>query len=136
MKRTLIYALAAAFGLGAASCADLGFGVDVGSGGVDPYFYGNTYWNNDYWGSPGWSVNPGYYWQPSPPPLIGNGPGSVWNPRPSRPQPVRPPAQPPMQIRPSGGGHVTGSPVIPDRPGNNGMPSVTVGGDGSGRRGR
>lgn len=94
--KALLLTSMAAFGLSVTSCADLGFGVDVDSGGVTPYFYGNNYfgplsvgasWNGGPVGGPLWGT-------PAPaPPLIGSGPGSIGvPPQPVlRPQPTRPP---------------------------------------------
>ncbi|MDE6135722.1 MAG: hypothetical protein K2F79_09135, partial [Muribaculaceae bacterium] len=94
--------IAAAFSL--SSCADLGFGVDVGSAGVAPYFYGDQYgplsfgssWSAPLWGDPYWNMGPslGPVIRPSVPPVIGNGPGSIGMPPAQRPpQNQRPPQQ-------------------------------------------
>lgn len=126
MKRKgLVLAGVAAAALSLASCADLGFGVDLDSGGASPYFYGDTYlgssYYNPYISSPYWTFGPSY--TPAPP-VWGNGPGSIGMPSaPQRPPQQRPPQQRPPQNLPTispdftiGGGSM-------QRPGNNGLPS-------------
>ncbi len=102
-------------------CADLGFGVDVDSGGVSPYIYGNGPYYDGPWGGLGWSYDfPMPPARPLPPPYYG-GPGPVI---PSRPQ-VRPPMNPPA----SGNGMTNSVPTIGlggnQRPGNGGLPTAT-----------
>lgn len=103
--KTLLLASMAAVGLSLTSCSGLGFGVDVDSGGVSPYFYGNNYfgplsvgasWSGGPIGGPLWGTTP------PPPPVIGNGPGSIGMvPAPSfRPQPSRPPQSQPQRPQP------------------------------------
>lgn len=123
MKAKIMIMAAAALALSA--CADLGFGVDLDSGGASPYFYGSDGpfyggWNGDpYWGMslPSWGYFPSY--RPSRPPLVGNGPGSVWNPNPGPALPPNRPgtgAQRPHQATIPGAGAGT-------RPGNGGLPT-------------
>ena len=137
-------ALAYLTAVAATACADLGFGVDVDSGGPYPaYYYGPDYYGGGPWGDV-------YYptYSPGPPPLVGNGPGSVFFPdyTPLRPPShVRPPMTPPVNNGGGGGGSIpSGRPVFPsapggiERPGNNGQaPSVAPPENGGGsRRGR
>lgn len=149
--KTLLLTTMAALGLSVSSCSSLGFGVDVDSGGVSPYFYGNNYfgplsvgasWNGGPIGGPLWG----------PPPILGYGPGSlgvvqrpILRPQPTRPQqPVRPPqqqqpnrpqqsfrpaqnfgpsqSQPPMEVGPDLRPINNGS-APANRPGNYGLPN-------------
>ena len=124
--KALLISFAAALTL--ASCADLGFGVDVGSS--TPYYggyYSPYYYDDGYFGTPYYGFNYPFYTGPSAPPLVGNGPGSVFDPNPG---PVRPPQRPPININGSNPGPVIGgsASLIPGagngtRPGNGGMPS-------------
>lgn len=127
--------LAAVFATMLASCSDLGFGVDVGSGGVSPYLYGNSGpFYGGYSGGPyfGLDFPYGYLgdYTPSAPPIVGNGPGSVFNPTP-KPAP-RPPQNPPVWgagnpgiAIPSGGGASIPGAGAGVRPGNGGLPTGT-----------
>ncbi|MDE6468223.1 MAG: hypothetical protein K2L28_04920 [Muribaculaceae bacterium] len=103
---------------GVAACADLGFGVDVDSGGVNPYWYGNGYLGGTYWDTPVWNYGPIYNPLPPRPPLINNGIGPVRPPH--RPQPApRPPqinVRPTINTIPTTVGGMT-------RPGNGGLPN-------------
>ena len=84
MKKKIYFvagALVLALAAGISSCADLGFGVDVDSDGVSPYWYGNGYLGDYYWNTPVWNYGPIYNPVPPRPPQINNGIG-----------PVRPPA--------------------------------------------
>lgn len=117
-----------------AGCADLGFGVDVDSSGVSPYWYGNGYMGDTYWNTPVWNYGPIYNPIPPRPPLVGNGPGSVISPPVSKPVPVRPaqkPRPPQVNLGPNGIGWNPG-PTIPttvngiQRPGNGGLPNPTT----------
>ena len=117
--KTLLLASMAAAVLSLSSCTGLGFGVDVDSGGVSPYFYGNNYygplgvgasWRPGYLGGPLWST------PPSAPPVLGYGPGSIGMPQPPsyRPQPTRPPQRP--QGQPQQPNRPQGQPQQPNRP--------------------
>ncbi len=132
MKSNLAIIAAAALAMAMTSCSDLGFGVDVGTGGASPYLYGSSGpFYGGFSGSPyfGLDFPFGYYgdYTPSAPPVVGNGPGSIFNPNPApNPRPPRLPningSNPGIQI-PSGG-------LIPGagagvRPGNGGLPSGT-----------
>lgn len=120
------------------ACADLGFGVDVDSDGPSPYFYGGTgpgwnygpmYTNGTIWNNWGWGYDPGWNNVPANPPFIGNGPGSVFPNRPSRPQrPIVAPGN-----RPGNGGQLapgagTNGGRFPNINGSN--PGPVVGGTG------
>ncbi|MDE6157325.1 MAG: hypothetical protein K2F78_04175, partial [Muribaculaceae bacterium] len=98
MRKLIYTALAVVALAGIAACADLGFGVDVDSSDVSPYWYGNGYLGNTYWNTPVWNYGPIYNPRPPRPPLIGNGPGSVGMPRPPQQQPA--PAPRPPQVNP------------------------------------
>ncbi len=101
-----------------AACADLGFGVDVDSGGVDPYFYGGGYYGYP-WGNVGLNWDYPLYAPPvAPPPR----PPMLGGPGPALPPQInnRPQVRPPMNGVPATG------PSGQMRPGNGGMPSVTV----------
>lgn len=113
-----------------ASCDSLGFGLDVDSGGVTPYWYGGGSLSDVGWDG-GWGGNPWYgspwydgpwYNSPGPLPVLRpGGPGPVGWPRPPRPQlrpPMNVPSQPstPVVTLPSGAG----------RPGNMGRPTPSV----------
>ena len=109
MKR-LIYIALAAFSALFVGCADLGFGVDVDSSDVTPYWYGNGYLGDTYWNTPVWNYGPIY--DPRPPrpprpPFIDGNPG-----------PALPPSLPEGPSRP---------PVVHVNPGVNRIPT-TVGG--------
>lgn len=107
--------------LGIASCADLGFGVDVDSSRADNYWYPNGYLGDYYWNTPVWNYGPIINPTPPAPPLIGNGPGSVASPniRPSRPQQThRPPT-----VNPIGPNGIGWNPGPVNRPRNNGLPT-------------
>lgn len=119
MKKLLYIALAALSLAGVAACADLGFGVDVDSSNVNPYWYGNGYLGNTYWNTPVWNYGPIYNPVPPRPPLIGNGPGSIGMPAP-RPQPN--PSPRPPQVNPGVNG-VPGTVGGIQRPGNGGRPN-------------
>lgn len=133
MKTKLAIPLAAAMTLALASCADLGFGVDVGSGGASPYFYGSSGpFYTGYSGSPyfGLDFPFGYLgdYTPSAPPVVGNGPGSIFNPNPA-PKP-RPPQLPNINGSNPGIAFPPSGATIPGagagvRPGNGGLPSGT-----------
>lgn len=121
-KRNILLAAVAIAAAGImTSCMGLGFGVDIGddpAGG--PYWYDGIGYDGIY--SP--------YWGPSvapPPPFLGGGPvwnGPIWgggNPGPALP----PPGNNSGASRP----HQPAFPTTPNgtmRPGNNGMPSVTI----------
>lgn len=124
--------LAAALTTALASCGDLGFGVDVGSGGASPYLYGNS---GPFYG--GYSSGPyfgvdfpyGYLgdYTPSAPPVVGNGPGSVFQPTPApapRPHPPILNGSNPGIVIPSGSASIPGA-GMGVRPGNGGLPSGT-----------
>ena len=98
MKKLLYIALVALSLAGVAACADLGFGVDVDSSNVNPYWYGNGYSGNTNWNTPVWNYGPIYNPVPPRPPLIGNGPGSIGMPAP-RPQPNPAPSGEPRSER-------------------------------------
>lgn len=110
-----------------AGCADLGFGVDVGSS--SPYYggyYSPYYYDDGFFGSPYYGFNYPFYNTPPAPPLVGNGPCSIFDPNPGRA--IRPPQRPPLNG--SNPGPVVGGSVniIPGagagtRPGNGGLPS-------------
>ena len=117
MKAKLLLIPVAAFLI--AASADLGFGVDVDSGPYNPYYYGNGYYGYP-WGNVGWDWDYPLYSppiaRPPRPPMTGIGPG-----------PARPPQnnnQP--QVRPPMNGIPTTAPNGSMRPGNGGLPSVTV----------
>lgn len=110
-----LFALLSAIGI--AACADLGFGVDVDSGGVSPYWYGNGYLGDTYWNTPVWNYGPVYNPTPPRPPLIGNGPGSI-----GIPQPPSSPRPPMIDVNPGING-VPGSVGGIQRPGNGGRPN-------------
>ncbi len=120
--KTLLAIAALGIGLvGIASCADLGFGVDVDSSPYDNYWYPNGYLGDYYWNTPVWNYGPIYNPTPPAPPLIGNGPGSVVRPnnRPSLPPQVsRPPT-----VNPIGPNGIGWNPGPVNRPGNNGLPT-------------
>lgn len=124
MKKILIIASMAFAAITAAislpACADLGMGVDVSSGGVSPYWYGNGWLGNTYYNTPVWNYGPIYKPVPPRPPLIGNGPGSIVTPAPPAPAPA--PAPRPPQLNPGGNGvpNVVGG---IQRPGNGGLPN-------------
>lgn len=110
--------------IGASSCADLGFGVDVDSGPYGNYWYPNGYLGDYYWNTPLWNYGPIYDPMPPAPPLIGNGPGSVGMPsnRPNRPS--RPPqTNRPPTVNPGGPNGIGWNPGPMQRPGNNGLPT-------------
>lgn len=119
--------------IGASSCADLGFGVDVDSGPYGNYWYPNGYLGDYYWNTPLWNYGPIYNPIPPAPPLIGNGPGSVGMPanRPNRPTRPSQPSQPsrpsqgnrPPTVNPGGPNGIGWNPGPMQRPGNNGLPS-------------
>lgn len=116
-------ALGAALSVGLASCADLGFGIDLDDGYADPYFYGGggpVYAPWDWSGFDGPLYGPG--WGYSPGPVIGVNPP----PRPPRPV-VRPPQINPTPTPPSNPGPVftpgTVNPGGMERPGNMGLPT-------------
>lgn len=120
MKTGYILAAAVTAALSMSSCADLGFGVDVDSGGIGPYW-------NDYgpyggpWNSPYWNYGPLYngpiyngplYRPPVRPPFIDTNPGPV----------IRPPQSnenPGFNRVPTSVGGVS-------RPGNGGLPSTPI----------
>ena len=122
MKKMLYLCGAAAILLASiASCADLGFGVDVDSGFSNPYWYDNGYVGDTYWYTPVWNYGPIYNPLPPAPPLIGNGPGSI---APSeRPQRPRPPQAYPGINGIGWNPGVAGSVGGVERPGNGGRPS-------------
>lgn len=125
MEARYILAAAVTAVLSLSSCADLGFGVDVDSGGV------GTYWN-DYgpygglWGSPYWNYGPVYngplyngpiYGPPHRPPFIDTNPGPVIRPPQSRPPQIN--VNPGINTVPATVGGIA-------RPGNGGLPSTPV----------
>ena len=116
MKKNIILAFAAALTL--AGCADLGFGVDVDSGGVGPYWYGNAYPGSGYWDTPTWGLGPVYNPVPPRPPIINVLPGPAMPPQ--RPQPPQRP-EPPQNQRPPQASFPGINGI--SRPGNNGFPS-------------
>ena len=130
MKSKILLAAIAAIGLTAVSCADLGFGVDVDSAGVHPYWYGNGYLGDTYWNTPVWNYGPVYNPLPPRPPLIGNGPGSIGTPPPQRPpqQPPRPqaPSRPPQVNVNPGNNNVPNTVGGIQRPGNGGLPNPST----------
>lgn len=127
MKRTLYGILFGAAALLSAAylgaCADLGMGVDVSSGTVNPYWYGNGYLGQNYWETPVWNYGPIY--RPHPPrpqrpvvalpsgPIINTSPGPVIN---ISPKPPVVNANPGMNGVPSQVGGI-------QRPGNGGRPN-------------
>lgn len=121
MKKHRIYpALAAVvLALGLASCADLGFGVDVGSAGPSPYFYGTTGFDYNNWGP--WYGDPAWTWWPS----AGYNPGPVYRPRPPQ---SAPPAPSLPSFRPPSG--------VNTNPGINGLPTTILGTERPGNLGR
>lgn len=131
MKKFSIFRLAAAVALatGFASCADLGFGVDVDSSGPMPYFYGSTVPGYGDWGP--WYGDPAWTWWPAggynPGPIYNPGynPGPVIPPRPSRPSaPSLPGFRPPSSV--NTGPSINGLPTTilgTERPGNLGRPT-------------
>lgn len=108
LKNSAFLVLAGTLSLTLGSCADLGFGVDVDSGGVGPYWYGDGVYSNQVWNNP-------WYYYPGPAPIYGPGPVIDYSPA-FRP-PVRPVPNPPQVIIPSRPAQT----VIPSRPsgGNN-----------------
>ena len=122
--KTVLAILAAGIALiGASSCADLGFGVDVGSSGpYDTYWYPNGYLGDYYWNTPVWNYGPIYNQRPPAPPLIGNGPGSVGMPA-NRPQQRPPQTSKPPTVNPAGPNGIGWNPGPMNRPGNNGLPT-------------
>lgn len=120
MKRIIYMTLIALSLAGIAACADLGFGVDVDSSDVNPYWYGNGYLGNTYWNTPVWNYGPIYNPQPPRPPLIGNGPGSIGMPQP--PQQAPAPRPPQVNVNPGVIG-VPGNVGGIQRPGNGGRPN-------------
>ncbi len=121
MKRLFYIALAAISVAGVAACADLGFGVDVDSSDVSPYWYGNGYLGGPYWKTPVWNYGPIYDPRPPRPPLppfIGDGPGPALPP--SRPQE---PSRPPVINTNPGTNRVPTTVGGIERPGNGGLPS-------------
>lgn len=112
MKKTIYALFIAIIGLlGATSCADLGFGVDVDSAtGVNPYWYGNGYLGNNYWNTPVWNYGPIYNPAPSRPPYV-SGPAVVpVPPRPQAPSQVTP-SRPVVNVRPTvNGGAMNNNP--------------------------
>ncbi len=127
MKKSKILSIAAAATLaaGMASCADLGFGVDVDSSGASPYFYGTTGIGYGDWGP--WSGDPAWTWWPPsgyyPGPIYNPGVGPVIPSRPPRPsRPSLPSFRPPSSVNTS--------------PGINGMPTTVLGTERPGNLGR
>lgn len=101
MKMKAFTLILAAAALSLTSCADLGVGVDVGTTGVNPYWYGNGYIGNTYWNTPVWNYGPVYRPRPPRPPMIVNPPAQTpvplpdaipvpSNPGPPAPRPVNP----------------------------------------------
>ena len=129
MKGIKVLLVSSVAAIGFASCADLGFGVDMDSGISSPYYYGSGP-TADGGNSGGLKVSrempydrPGYSpgFLPPAPPVIGDGPGSIISPGAKPPQ-----GRPPQN---GGGGQIpNGKPLIPGagenvRPGNGGLPS-------------
>ena len=59
LKNTAFLVLAGTLSLTLDSCADLGFGVDVDSGGVGPYWYGDGVYSNQVWNNPWYNYRGG-----------------------------------------------------------------------------
>lgn len=116
MKTKIILSALAAIGL-MTSCADLGFGVDIDSGGYTPYF--NGYYGSP-WGNIGLNWDYPLYAPPAAPPRPVRPPAIN-----GKPGPVKPPQQAPArpQQPAPGNGVPSVSPGGQVRPGNGGRPS-------------
>ncbi len=124
LKITISLILAGTMSIWLTSCADLGFGVDVDSGGAYPYWYGGGGISGIGWDGP-------WYNAPTPLPIYGPGygPGPVIDQWPSYRPPMnpRPPMNRPPQTIPSNPTPsrptVTLGPNGVQRPGNMGRPT-------------
>lgn len=118
-KATILLA-ALSIGASVSSCADLGFGLDVDDGSYSPYWYGSGGYYSGLYDSPFFNgpLYSGPLYTPTPPPVIGNGPGSIGMPI----RPARPPQAPPINNGPSNN-IPTFTPGVNtfDRPGNMGQ---------------
>lgn len=104
------------------SCSDLDMGVSVSSAGASPYIYGST---GPLYTGPYFGPDFPYGYNPGPlvsnPPLTGNGPGSVFNPAPSRPKPV-------VNVNPGINGPSNPNPNPGNNPSGGNNPGFNIGG--------